>query len=361
MSGRACPRSARIPGHDVTWEDMATWPAAQKLQEDERRSPRPPSVIESRQFLPQLSRSPRHAASLCHDLRMRLNPGTSLAHADDVLLRAATTWANARGVQDLFAAYIDAVHGTYPTLKQAFAAPDLAVGLHSTAYWNLLAIGSTKTAGWINATDVPSSQRALRAQNQALATEIENQMKAMEQARSDLEALELLTTRPGLPIVYDTNMLNHWQQPDQVRWREVLKGQGEKSPQTRLVVPLHVVDELDRQKYGQGDLAKKAAAAIRFLERTLKDSQPGHPVQLREGVTLEIWVDTDDRGGDTDLSILRCAADLDNLHPDTGARVLTDDIGMRLRAQQMDLKVMRLPEDHRKKGTALEGERPQAG
>jgi predicted ribonuclease YlaK len=65
-------------------------------------------------------------------------------------------------------------------------------------------------------------------------------------------------------------------------------------------------------------------------------------------------IDTDDRSGDADMSILRCAADLDSLYPDTGVRVLTDDIGMRLRAQQMSLKALRLPEDHREKGTALD-------
>jgi len=114
-----------------------------------------------------------------------------------------------------------------------------------------------------------------------------------------------------------------------------------------------VIDELDRQKYGQGDLARKAATAIRFLDRILKGTQPGEPVELRKDAVLEIWVDTDDRGGDADLSILRCAADLDSLHPATGARVLTDDVGMRLRAQQLGLKVMHLPEDHRKPGTAI--------
>ncbi|MFF1715555.1 PIN domain-containing protein [Streptomyces sp. NPDC058268] len=274
--------------------------------------------------------------------------GTTLAHAEDVLLRAENKWSNARGSQDLYAAYTDAVHDTYPALKQAFAAPDLAAGLHSAAYWNLLPIGSTDRSGWISATELPGAQRAWRAQNQALTTEIDHQAKAMQQARTELNTLKDLAARPGLPVVYDTNMLNHWRQPSDVRWREVLKGQGENTPQTRLVVPLCVVDELDRQKYGQGELAKRAATAIRFLESTLQSSRPGQPVSLRQGVTLEIWVDTDDRRGDTNLSILRCAADLANLHPDTGARVLTDDIGMRLRAQQMDLRAVRLPGDHRK-------------
>ncbi|WP_461009415.1 PIN domain-containing protein [Streptomyces capparidis] len=116
---------------------------------------------------------------------------------------------------------------------------------------------------------------------------------------------------------------------------------------------LRVLDELDRQKHGQGELAKRATTAIRYLDRTLKDITPAQQVQMRQGVTPEAWIDTDDRSDDTDLAILRCAADLDNLHPDTGARVLPDDIGTCLRARQMHLKTLRLPEKHRKKGTAI--------
>ncbi|WP_432192812.1 PIN domain-containing protein [Streptomyces sp. bgisy027] len=201
--------------------------------------------------------------------------------------------------------------------------------------------------------------RAQRARNQALSTEIENQVQALEKARADLEALKKLVARPGLPVVYDTNMLNHWQQPGDILWRDIFRDQGERIPDTRVVVPLRVIDELDKQKYGQGDLARKAATAIRYLEHVLKGSQPGEPVRLRGGATLEVWVDTDDRGGDADLSMLRCAADLDNLHQATGARVLTDDFGMRLRAHQLGLKVVRLPEKHRKKGTALDEVPPQ--
>jgi predicted ribonuclease YlaK len=122
------------------------------------------------------------------------------------------------------------------------------------------------------------------------------------------------------------------------------------------VVPLRVIDELDSQKYGQGQLAERAATAIRYLERALEGSHPGEPVELRQGVVLEVWVDGDDRGSDADLSILRCAADLNSLHPATGARVLTDDFGMRLRAQQMGLKSVRLPADHRKPSPARKDE-----
>jgi hypothetical protein len=294
---------------------------------------------------------------------MRLKPGITLEHAEDVLRSAETTWGNARGAKDYYREYTDAVHDTYPILKQAFAAPDLAAGLRSTAYWNLLPMADLNPDAVLTPDpDVARAiQRTLRAQNHALSTEIENQVKALEQARAELEELKKLVARPGLPVVYDTNMLNHWQQPGDILWREVFKEQGDDVPATRLVIPLRVLDELDRQKYGpsDSDLARKAATAIRYLERTLNGGKAGGPVELRPGVTLEAWIDTEDRGGDADLSILRCAADLNNLHPATGARVLTDDFGMRLRARQMGLKTVRLPERHRKKGTAIGGVPPQ--
>src|SRR2546421_5277035 len=146
---------------------------------------------------------------------MRLNPGITLGYADEVLRRAETTWFNARSAQDLYRAYMDAVHDTYPVLKQAFATPDVGGGLRSTAYWNLLPIGSVRPGlGFITDPAVALNvQRAGRAENQALSAEIENQMKALEQARMELEALKGLAARPGLPVVYDTNMLNHWRQP----------------------------------------------------------------------------------------------------------------------------------------------------
>lgn len=289
-------------------------------------------------------------------LGMRLNTGVGLVQADDVLRQAEVKWGNTLGIQDRYRVYMDAVHETYLPLKQVFAIPDVGEGLRSAAYWNLLAmagghIGSTYTtdpdvAGQLN--------RALRFENQALTVEIEAQIRALAAAREQLEALRKLAARPGVPVVYDTNMLNHWRQPDHVVWRDIFKKQGEEVPLTRLVIPLCVLDELDGQKYGQGDLARKAATAIRFIERAVKGSKSGMPVQVRKDATLEVWHDTRDRGSDTDLLIIQCAIDLSNLQSSHTVRLLTGDIGMRLRAGQEGLTTMGLPEDHRKKGTALD-------
>jgi PIN domain len=294
---------------------------------------------------------------------MRLAFGVSLDEAEEALHDVESRWRAALEGRDLFGAYVNAVDATYPVLQRIFTSQDLAEGMRSAAYWNLLQMADTQAnrggifAGTVQALRVMRVEtlEPSRAALQALASEITTQIEALERAETELQALRDLASRPGLPIVYDTNMLNHWRQPGDIRWREFLKGRGEQTTIARLVVPLRVIDELDRQKYGQGDLAKKAATAIRYLERVLKDNEPGQPVILRQedAATLEVWVDSDDRSDDADLSILRCAADLDNLHRATGARVLTDDFGMRLRAGQMGLKIMRLDEEYRKKCIAM--------
>ncbi|TDC55630.1 hypothetical protein E1281_11630 [Actinomadura sp. KC345] len=106
-------------------------------------------------------------------------------------------------------------------------------------------------------------------------------------------------------------------------------------------------------------LTRRAATAIRYLECFLKDNPLGQPVPLRRDATLELWVNTDNRGDDADLAILDCAAELNNLHRVTGARVLTGDLGMRLRAQHLGVQALHLPEEWRKKGTALDDAPPQ--
>ncbi|MFF5146963.1 PIN domain-containing protein [Streptomyces sp. NPDC013157] len=244
----------------------------------------------------------------------------------------------------MFDAYFSAVDSTYSRLSWAFAEPDLAGGLHSTTYWHAVSMDG----GF------------LREGPRVVQREVKAQLAAMETVYIQLLKLQALSMHPGMPIVYDTNMLNHWQQPGGIVWPTVLRQCGIKPRLVRLVIPMKVIDELDRQKYGQGDLARKAATAIRYLDRVLSNRDSGVPVEIRKDqATLEIWPENHSprRDGDADLAILDCAAEIDQLLPDARASVLTDDIGMRLRAQQMRLRTIRLPEEYRKPGTAI-GEKP---
>jgi hypothetical protein len=176
---------------------------------------------------------------------------------------------------------VDYAHGQ---LAHAFAEPDLAGELHSTAFWHIHSIG---TMGLLDLT--------------VIHREVKRQLSSLENAKLTLAHLKALAQLPGMPVVYDTNMLNHWVQPSDVRWRQVFSTQGVKVPLVRLVVPMTVIDELDRQKYGKGDLAQKAATAIRYLNRTLNDRDNHLPVEIRNGeATLEVWHDPEARRRDTD-------------------------------------------------------------
>jgi hypothetical protein len=103
------------------------------------------------------------------------------------------------GAQDLFRAYVDAVHTTYAVLARAFVAPDLATGVRSTAYWNLLRFADAQAARggfFADAISAGNAARASRAENQALSAEINNQVRALERAATELCALKELAKRP---------------------------------------------------------------------------------------------------------------------------------------------------------------------
>jgi len=77
--------------------------------------------------------------------------------------------------------------------------------------------------------------------------------------------------RPGRVLVYDTNSLMHYQPPGLIDWAALAP-----APQLRLVVPLVVIDELDRKIYaGSEKMARRATAALRALDQLLDGAGPG--------------------------------------------------------------------------------------
>jgi hypothetical protein len=90
---------------------------------------------------------------------------------------------------------------------------------------------------------------------------------------------------------------------------------------------------------------------VRFLQQTLA-GRVDEAATIRNA-TPEVWIQTEDRGSDADLAILRCASDLDSFRAG-GARVVTGDLGMQLRAEHMGLQPRCLPDNYRKKRTRTE-------
>ena len=157
--------------------------------------------------------------------------------------------------------------------------------MRSAAYWHLLTLRRPDIASpqqlapgtWTNPhSRLPTEVR--RAHNDAFRHEINNRQRALANAREQLKALIALAARPGLPLVFDTNVLIHWRRPAKIGWPEVLREWDEAAGTARIVVPLRVIDELDRQKYGDGPLAKRAGRALRGLYDTFKDHTAGRPV-----------------------------------------------------------------------------------
>ncbi|MEW1552012.1 PIN domain-containing protein [Streptomyces tsukubensis] len=275
---------------------------------------------------------------------MRLNPGVRLDRAETVLREAVTTLSNAQNstpYETPWQTWLPALDRVLPPLTETFADPDFAQILQSPTYWSLLQINGTG----------PETIRLVHR-------ELRRQIMTLENARVQLDALAARARIPGVPVIVDTNILLRWDQPSDIDWRQILKDDGAPAAQARLIIPLVVLNELDRQKYRAVDdqLGRRAATAIRFLDRTFTDTAPGTLATLTADATIEIAPAPTPNGTevlDPDMCILLCAADIHQLQPDAGTRVLTGDTGMRLRAREMNLPTLRLPERHRKPGTAM--------
>ncbi|WCD91186.1 hypothetical protein KPP03845_200147 (plasmid) [Streptomyces xanthophaeus] len=270
---------------------------------------------------------------------MRLKPGFTPDIAQQILSKALLEWQNLQSSRDGWNDYFRVVDAVDRQLSQCFSEPDLGAVLYQGHFGLLVGSGRMSTV-------TP----------RLMMREISKQIEVLEHAQEELRLLRAYADRSGTPVVYDTNMLVHWLSPDQVKWVEVLRAEGVRTSEVRLVVPLIVVDELDRQKSGTGQLGERAAKAIRYLQSALSSGTPGEPVQIQPGVTLEVRLDPlGHQRGDADMEILLCAAELDQLKPNGGTRVLSDDFGMHLRAQGLRLLAMRLPAHCRKDRQASSG------
>ncbi len=97
---------------------------------------------------------------------------------------------------------------------------------------------------------------------------------------------ERLAAAPGVATVLDTNVLLHYQPPEQVEWAKVTGVDP-----VRLLLPLRVIEELDEKKYtARPDIRDRARRLLSDLWGRLAGTGGG-PVQLRENVTIEVPVD----------------------------------------------------------------------
>jgi PIN domain len=110
-------------------------------------------------------------------------------------------------------------------------------------------------------------------------TELDEREAALDEARRSLERQIEAWTRPGLFVVADSSFyIHHPQKIDELDLREVLEI---RELPVHLVLPIAVVDELDRLKeHSKKHVRWRARHTLQVLDQVLPD--PGGPGRLRE-------------------------------------------------------------------------------
>jgi hypothetical protein len=178
-----------------------------------------------------------------------------------------------------------------------------------------------------------------------LNDEAARQVRVLERLRAKVQALEALRAREGQIAVLDTNVLMHYQRPDEIPWAEVLG-----VTLVPIILPICVIDELDNKKYtGSDRMSRRADLAIRALRQYSDDLRPGSAATLPDGTTLEVFLDDPGhmRMANPDEELRsRCML----LQRAAGGQVtlVTGDLGMQLRADAHGLGHAEMPDSYAK-------------
>jgi rRNA-processing protein FCF1 len=269
---------------------------------------------------------------------MRLREGVTAESAGRALSEALRRLENLRGGGTTIEQYLSWVTESEKSLRAVIGEPDLPVKLYSDRYWHIF--GSPR----IRADLVKAYEH--NRWIQALYAEIEAQVEGLQAAARQLHEIKDSATFAGSVIVYDTNSLMHYEAPQDIHWSNI------RQPPIRLVIPLVVVDELDRKRYsGSPKMAGRARTAQRALWKVFADEDPSRPAPVphRDGVSVEILLDEPghQRLASPDDEIIDRVCLLKQLGTASVA-VLTHDIGLALRAKSAGLDIVRLPESSAK-------------
>lgn len=257
---------------------------------------------------------------------LHLRDGATFADAIAVVNRVIQ---DATGVRaDLtpmrYAGFVDA---NEPMLRNTFPDPAVADGLLTERYWHIQM--DTKGA-------LPSGSSKF-----VINAEIGCQIERLTRIRAALETLRQLADRGGHMIVLDANVYLHCQPFQQINWNQEMK-LGE----IRIVLPMVILDELDKVKYMKGDRADRAASVAKVLDGFLPDMERQGYAEVRKGVTIEIVTEEPGhrRHENHDTEMIQTAVVLKQA-TQLPVTVVTNDRGMRVRAHARGLTVWPVP-DH---------------
>lgn len=177
----------------------------------------------------------------------------------------------------------------------------------------------------------------------AVRLELEQRKSALEALRDDLVSLHShWERRSGIVVVLDTNVFLDRAEPiDTLPWPDIVGNDTD----VHVVIPLIVIDELDKSKRHNNKALQRAARhSLRWLE-SLKRGNDG-PSSSLDVATIEILADSPrhSRVEDPDYEILDRAALLECL-TSLPVWVLTEDFGMRVRAGSLGINARTAPRE----------------
>ena len=239
--------------------------------------------------------------------------------------------------------YFKLVDEAEQALRNVFADGELADALHSERYWHIRRYWENRPTAYIGASD---EQKWMQRDSQSISlikSELRRQLERLQAALAHLKLfMPLVYPSPSL-LVLDTNVFVHFDpfryEIDQAKWCEIV--QMPKRAEFRLIVPVVVLDELDRRAHsGDRNVNRRARAALSHLDPFVDDLLTYEPKAIRPGagwMTVEILPDapSHQRQADADTELLDRA---EFLYQITGQRVrlVTADRGMRVRGTMLD-------------------------
>jgi hypothetical protein len=208
--------------------------------------------------------------------------------------------------------------------RNVFADTELLNALHSERYWRIHELDrySARPAALVN-------------------TEIDVQIRLLDDVATQLESHRQLAERPGDVLILDTNTFMHCTLFTDINWLKEFDTDA-----VRLVLPLLVLDELDDKTFSAHTrLSKRASKVLRTLDPFMDNVVTAGIVEIAPGATLEVLHDDPShrRRGNNDTELLDRAEFLAQVI-ERPVTMVTTDYGMRVRGKARDLRVHVMPD-----------------
>lgn len=250
----------------------------------------------------------------------------------DALLSGLSDLRGSPNSQPILAAqnYLLWAENAEAQLRAYFRDRDIARGLHTERYWR-----------------IRSMSESTHRPQPLIVGEVDDQELSLKSFRDQLDHYRtMLDPRESeRMIVLDTNVFVHGLPFQQVRWNEQFSER-----RVRILLPLVVIDELDNLK-NRGN--HEAGGVLRDLDGLLPANAALSIVRLRDNVTLQL---VDEPRGHARLTNLddEIVQQSSYFSSVAGApvTVVTQDRGMRVRAEAAGLPVLMLPNELKRRKDA---------